>query len=402
MSIMKQETQSPSVPIQMAIMGGLPSKKQERLLRLKDFLNSNYELRFNVVSRQTEVRLKYSKDDFTDVTKRTLNGIVNNAIERGGLEISDRDVSRMIESAYAPDFHPMTSYVSSLPDWDGVDRVTPLAQRISPQELWVKVFHIWMRAMTAQWMGTETECANTLVPVLVSREQGMRKSSFCRLLVPDSLKNYYHDKVEFSANSHYEERLAKHALINLDEFDRISPALMPNLKNALQMKEVCYRKLCTNDHIRERRMASFIGTSNVTDLLTDESGSRRFMVQEVDHIIDCTPLEHKQIFAQLRHEIRSGERCYLTRDEEREMEEHNRVYYKALPEAEVFWKCFRRPDPDEQWTGLSSAEIVAYMKRRFPSVTQGFKPRNVAIILSSIGVEKVHRKTGNVFQVVPI
>lgn len=173
---MKQETQSPSVPIQMAIMGGLPSKKQERLLRLKDFLNSNYELRFNVVSRQTEVRLKYSKDDFTDVTKRTLNGIVNNAIERGGLEISDRDVSRMIESAYAPDFHPMTSYVSSLPDWDGVDRVTPLAQRISPQELWVKVFHIWMRAMTAQWMGTETECANTLVPVLVSREQGMRRA----------------------------------------------------------------------------------------------------------------------------------------------------------------------------------------------------------------------------------
>ena len=59
------------------------------------------------------------------------------------------------------------------------------------------------------------------------------------------------------------------------------------------------------------RVASFIGTSNRFDLLTDPTGSRRFYCQEVKRVIDCdTPLDYAQLYAQLLHEVQSGEITY--------------------------------------------------------------------------------------------
>ena len=59
------------------------------------------------------------------------------------------------------------------------------------------------------------------------------------------------------------------------------------------------------------RVASFIGTSNRFDLLTDPTVSRRFYCQEVKRVIDCdTPLDYAQLYAQLLHEVQSGEITY--------------------------------------------------------------------------------------------
>ena len=55
-----------------------------------------------------------------------------------------------------------------------------------------------MRAMTTQWMGLEREHANALVPVLVSSQQGLGKSTFCRQILPESLRAYYLDNLNLA------------------------------------------------------------------------------------------------------------------------------------------------------------------------------------------------------------
>ena len=57
--------------------------------------------------------------------------------------------------------------------------------------MWVKGFHRWMLGVAAQWLGRAQDCANAVAPMLVSRQHGKRKSSFCKILMPKELTPYY-------------------------------------------------------------------------------------------------------------------------------------------------------------------------------------------------------------------
>lgn len=230
------------------------------------------------------------------VTQRTLNTLCLEA-HRHRINCWDKDVSRLLHSERLEDYHPFLTYMDTLPQWDGVDRVTPLAQRISKKAFWINGFHRWMLGMAAQWAGRMDRCANAVAPMLVSRMQGKCKSTFCQLLMPDGLRDYYTDSFELTGQSGCEQKLAQFGLINLDEYDRLSPQKLPLLKTLMQMKKLDFRKSHRSSYSHLPRMASFIGTSNHKDLLTDPTGSRRYLCAEVKEKIDCTPLEHKQLFA---------------------------------------------------------------------------------------------------------
>ena len=112
--------------------------------KLEQYLLSHYHFRFNVLTEQTEY---CKKDDDTPIYKvisqRTLNSLCLEARARH-INCWDKDVSRFVNSEQMPDYHPLLSYMDALPEWDGADRVTPLAQRISTKDFWVNSFHRWM------------------------------------------------------------------------------------------------------------------------------------------------------------------------------------------------------------------------------------------------------------------
>ena len=150
-----------------------------------------------------------------------------------------------------------------------------------------------------------------MIPLLVSEEQGVRKSTFCRMLLPPELRNYYTDKFELAGDERLELALSRFALVNLDEFDRYNKLHNAKLKNLVQLGTMQARRPYAAGFSKMARVASFIGTSNRFDLLTDPTGSRRFYCQEVKHVIDCdTPLDYAQLYAQLLHEVQSGEITY--------------------------------------------------------------------------------------------
>ena len=146
------------------------------LQRLEKFLMSKYDFRFNVLTEQTEYRRK-GEEAFREVEQRVLNTLCIDARSQG-INCWDKDVSRLLLSEKIVDYHPFVEYVDSLPEWDGMDRVSELALRVSDKPLWVNGFHCWMLAMVAQWMNLDSQCANAVAPLLVSTEQGRCKSTF--------------------------------------------------------------------------------------------------------------------------------------------------------------------------------------------------------------------------------
>ena len=368
---------------------------------LSQYVERHYELRFNVMTALPECRRKDAADEpFKVMDERIMNTLLMDAQENG-IECKLADMKCLLRSNRIPDFHPLKSYMDSLPEWDGKDRVTEVANRISHKLLWVRCFHIWQLSCVAQWMGQEMQAANALMPILVSTEQGLGKSTFCRNLLPPELRGYYIDKLSLSEGSHIEERLSMLALINMDEFDRLTDKQMATLKNILQAQTCSFRRLYTNHLVQAPRMATFIATSNSHDLLTDPTGSRRFICIDVEGEIDRTPINYLQYYAQLKAEVLRGERTWLTHDEEQELGEHNMAFYRHAPELDVFRKCFILPQdgaPSDDILEASASDIYQYMCQRYPKAMRGSKPSQIGTVLTLAGAPRIHRRTGNVYR----
>lgn len=292
--------------------------------------------------------------------------------------------------------------MDNLPDWDGIDRVSELASRVSDAPLWIEGFHRWMLGMTAQWMAMDVQCANAVAPLLVSTEQGRCKSTFCSILLPTELQRFYIDKFDITSVSGCEQKLSLFGLINMDEFDRYGIRTMATLKNLMQLKKLTFRKSHRAYYSQLPRIASFIGTSNQKELLTDTTGSRRFLCVEVKGKIDCTLPDYAQLYAQLKTELLNGERYWFTSEEERKIQEHNRMFYKFSPEQDVFFRCFRLPMEGEEGIQISSTEIFCKLQKRFPSAFRGRSVSNMGRMLLAMGVERVRTRTGSYYRVVPV
>ena len=370
------------------------------LQRLETYLSDKYDFRFNVLTEQTEYAPK-TETSYQMIDQRTLNTFCIDARSHG-INCWDKDVSRLLLSQKIKDFHPFTNYMTNLPAWDGTDRVTELAQRVSDKPLWVHGFHRWMLAMAAQWMNLDAQCANAVAPLLISTEQGRCKSTFCSILLPEELQRFYIDKFDITSVSGCEQKLSLFGLINMDEFDRYGIRTMATLKNLMQLKKLTFRKSHRSYYSQLPRIASFIGTSNQKELLTDTTGSRRFLCVEVKEKIDCTRPDYAQFYAQLKAELLAGERYWFTSEEEKEIQANNRPFYKALPEQEVFFKCFRLPEEGEKGIQLSATEIFCRIQKRFPAALRGGNVRAMGRILTAMGIPRMHTREGSMYQVVPL
>ena len=382
------------------------------------FLTSRYRFRFNVLTEETEVEevtnnIPDTHLRYTKVDERWMNTLSMEAIETG-IDCWDRDIQRFVRSRRISEYHPFTAYFEQLPEWDGKDRVSALARRVSDDPVWVNGFHRWMLGLSAQWMQFRSDTnnanransinrANSVAPLLVSSRQGLGKSTFCRLLMPDALKAYYTESYDLSSPASAEAKLAAYGLINLDEFDKLSASKMPLLKNLMQASALNIRKAYKRSASALPRIASFIGTSNREDLLVDRTGSRRFLCVSLEHAIDCTtPVEHEQLYAQLKAELLSGERSWFNKEEEQAIQQHNALFYKHIPEEEVFRLCFRfatQEDHPQEVLTLSATQLFERMKSAHPSVMRGMTAYSLSRILPQLG-ERVHTAKGNVYRVV--
>lgn len=387
-----------------------PEKLSEKKLdttcltdRVNAFLREHYDFRYNLLTEETEFRpLNESGRPFglfRPVSKRDLNTFCMEAHAQG-ISCWDKDVNRYIYSTRIAEYHPFRLYMNELPLWDGIDRITPLALRVSDKPLWIRGFHTWLLGVAAQWSGSTGIHANSVAPILISAEQGRLKSTFCKSLMPKALQHYYMDNLKLTSEGKAERLMSEMGLINLDEFDKYPAGKMPLLKNLLQMSSLHICKAYQKNFRDLPRIASFIGTSNRYDLLYDPTGSRRYLCVEVCKPIDCDGIEHDQIFAQLKSELSQGIPYWFNKEQERELQRHNAPFYHACPAEDVFNCYFRAALPDEECLHLPATEIYKELKKKNAAALKGFNPNLFGQILMKMGVERKHTEYGNVYSVV--
>lgn len=198
-----------------------------------------------------------------------------------------------------------------------------------------------------------------------------------------------------------EMALNRFALINLDEFDSIPASRQPYLKNLLQKAKVTLRKPYGESMEEMRRFASFIATSNTFSLLTDTTGSRRFIGVEVKGMIRIEPIDYPQLYAQAVSALREGERYWFTPEEEVLLNRNNRMFEKRPLLEELFLHYFRIPEEEEVCEPLSAPEILMTISKQSKIDLTETKLRLFGQLMQKYNVRKKMKKDRKYYYVIP-
>ena len=338
-----------------------------QMMKTEIFLNSNYDMRKNLMTGVAEYREKYSKDKaFRPLTEEVRNDMTMRATELG-LKSWDRDVNRFIDSTRIEQYDPVNAWLDKLPEWNGRDYIKELAARVpTNQPHWEMYLKMWLVGMVAQWTESDKQLTgNALTPLLIGR-QGCGKTRFCKILLPNELRDYYNDKLNFKNEFDLNIALTSFALINIDEFDKTSSGQQIVLKYLLSSADVKFRPPYGKTIKQYRRYTSFIGTTNQQQPLVDPTGSRRFVCVGVTGNIDFTDnLNHRQLYAQALHLFNNGERFWLNDEEIATLIKENEPYQKLNDLVEMIGETFRKPKDGENWKWWGLSEVSSLLASRY-------------------------------------
>ena len=331
------------------------------------YLTSRYVFRFNTVMGYTEYRPNNTwVHPYVPVDDRVLNRM---AIEcrLAGLDVWDKDISRYIHSSYITEYNPVWEYLSECRNkWDGKDRIRELARRVPTKNpYWPDWFYTWFLGMVRQWQSSIYDrYGNQVAPLLISK-QGWNKSTFIQSLLPPELQWGFTNQLDVSEKRQTLQAMSQFLLINLDEFNQISPQLQQGfLKNVITLPCVKVKRPYGKHVEPFPRMASFIGATNQADVLTDPSGGRRFLGIELTGPIDISQNpNYVQIFAQALHALDHHEPYYFNDEQTQQILESNRQFQQLTPAEQYFNDNFEPATSENDGMYLTSSAIFAHIKK---------------------------------------
>ena len=339
-------------------------KDQQQMM---EYLSSRYVFRFNTVMGYTEYRPNNTwVHPYVPVDDRVLNRM---AIEcrLAGLNTWDKDISRYIHSSYITEYNPVWEYLSECRGkWDGKDRIRELARRVPTKNpYWPDWFYTWFLGMVRQWQSSIYDrYGNQIAPLLISK-QGWNKSTFIQSLLPPELQWGFTNQLDVSEKRQTLQAMSQFLLINLDEFNQISPQLQQGfLKNVITLPCVKVKRPYGKHVEPFPRMASFIGATNQADVLTDPSGGRRFLGVELTGPIDISHnINYEQIFAQALYALDHHELYYFNDEQTQQILESNRQFQQLTPAEQYFNDCFEPATSENDGKYLTSSAIFAHIKK---------------------------------------
>ena len=343
----------------------------DNIMRMIGFLCKKYDFRYNSVMKFTEYRPKdkdywgYQPVDARVQKRMTLE------VQLANIRVSIKDVRNYLESDLLSTYNPVEDFLFKCAGkWDGKDYIRALARTVpTDNSYWEDWFYTWFLAMVNQWRSySHRKYGNSVAPLLISK-QGYNKSTFCRSLVPPELQWGYNDNLVLSEKRQVLQAMCQALLLNLDEFNQISPQVQQGfLKNIIQLPSV-KMKPPYGSHVQEfPRMASFIATSNMEDILSDPSGNRRFLGVELTGPIDVSQLpNYEQLYAQALAALQAGEKTYFDAEQTKLIMASNRKFEVISPVDQYFNLYFDLTDDAKQGEYLTAAEIFQELKSHIGS-----------------------------------
>ena len=375
---------------------------------VESFLEENFQFRRNLLMGKTEVRCN-GCDQWLPLTAETLNSIVRKAKKEGIGENKSpkQDIEEYVNSDAVPDYDPIAEWISRLPAWDGKNHVADLFSRIpglTSEQL--AFLSTWFRSAVAHWMQMDSVHGNECVPVLIG-EQGCGKTTFAVRLLPEELRCYFLDHINFTNKFDADMALTHNLIVNIDELANMGVSQQGRLKQTLSKRKVNGRPIFGRSQEDRRRYASFIATTNDEHPLCDQTGSRRYLCIKIPRgklIDNSSSIDYEQLYAQLYYELTVGNTPYwFNIDETKRIQELNLPFFRTDDMETMIGNCFRLPLQGEEGQWVNSKTILDTLKTLYPSLqTSNSTKIKIGQTLKCMGCTSKRLTQGQKYHLVPL
>ena len=363
---------------------------------IKAFMADRIMLRYNVITGRIEYRLpsSYEHDGtcWQPINDRIVNSLWTELSAQKPARV--QDIFRVIESDYTPEYNPFLFYLDHLPKWDGNDHILAMSVSVSvkgsveEQMLFADYLKKWLVGMVAAWI--DPTVVNNVILVLIG-EQGSYKTTWFNYLLPPQLSNYFYTKTNSSCVGRDDLiTLAQYGLICWEELDTMNARELNQLKAAVTMSSIDERAAYAHFHEHRAHIASFCGTGNNVQFLSDPTGNRRWLPFEVESIESPRdhPFNYEGIYSQAYALYNAGFQYWFSRDEILKLQIHNKQFETPRLELELIDVFFRKPGVGEYGEFMSVARALQIIGG---NITQKLNTYSLGRAFKDMGYERVVR-----------
>ncbi|MCD6013168.1 MAG: virulence-associated family protein [Flavipsychrobacter sp.] len=315
---------------------------------IEKYLNGRYDFRHNPILERTEFKLRKEKT-YRLLSERDVNSICRE-LNNNEKKCSIAALRSLLNSDFVKESNPFINYFEGLPKWNGkIDYIEELAQTIKAenQDFWVWSFKKWLVNLVACAMGSSI---NQQVLVFVGK-QGLGKTTWLNKLVPAPLQGYLYCGVINPSNKDTLVNLSENIIINLDELENLNKSELGSLKSLITQSAIRLRRAYGIYNENFVRRASFVGSVNEVEFLTDTTGNRRYLVIDTTGINYNHKINFDNVYSQayaLLTDLKYKFNFVFADDDIEKIDENNQKFIRQSIEEELLLKHYRRPEEGDK------------------------------------------------------
>ena len=352
--------------------GSPPSDSEQKVTnnftRIRDYLTNKYKFRLNIIEQQLEAWeiQGNSKEEYKELREENL---YCELMERGERQVSSCVSAILGSDLYVTEHNPIKEYFKKLPKWDKSkpDHISKLANFVVAKN------QDWFNAQFIKMLVRNVAAALGYIPFnkqcfVLTGGQSAGKSTFLRFLCPTELAPYYTEEIDFISKDGV-IALTQNFLINLEELDKYNKTESGHIKTFMSKDQVKVRLPYAKRATRQKRIASFLGTTNQPQFLTDPTGNVRWLVMEIETINHdhggakgYNSIDIDLVYAQAHSLLKSGFEYKLTAEEIRQSEQNNKSFLSETTESGIILEYFEPCKEEDATHGFNVGQLMKFLK----------------------------------------
>lgn len=376
------------------------AKHNATVSEIQEYINNHYKMRHNKLSFKVEyAQLTDSPSpDYNIIDDRFVNSLWRQ-MQLDNVSTDLQTLNTIIGSNFVPEYHPFRLWIENLPPWDGkTDYIGQFFSLVHCKNVSDREYRFytrcWFLAMVASVL--DDKVVNHEILTFIGA-QGTYKSSFMLNILPTHLRAYYATK----NNSYQLDKddyimLAENIIISLEEIDAMDTRQINQLKAFTTLPQIKERMPYGRHKVIMPRVASLCATGNNLTFLADQTGNRRWLPFNIDHIDNPwkADIPYEGMYAQAFALIKSGENFWLDNEQIKQLNEHNCEFQTPDPATEMIVTYYTIPRTEAETKYMTSSKIAA----RFAPLMK-ISPTKIGIALAALGFEQVRSKKGRFWKV---
>ncbi len=321
-----------------------------------DYMEGKYIIMYNEISHDFQISvIKHKNWHYLNINSLIIE------LAKAGIEISTSKLEILLKSELIRKYNPIKEYFESLEKWDGNDYIAKLVSYVPTYDNAAFLYHFRKWLVRAIKCALEPNYFNKQAFIISHKGQSSGKSTWCRFICPPELREYLAEDISNDKDARIQ--LCRNFLYNLDELAVLSKKDVNALKSFFSKTFINERLPYDKKNTTLPRICSFLGSTNMSSFLNDETGSVRWLCFELMDKIDFAyskEIDIRNVWEQAYHLAYNDPNFNpeLTIKDMEENEERNKKYTRLTTEQELISKYYVKSNDMKDFATASDVEVA--------------------------------------------